>query len=83
MTDQTYRKRATSPTESDAKPKKKSNLSAQQRKVLFFAKAIGIPLALLSLFFIGMAAGYKYGGGSAGEVFDAETWRNIILIIFG
>lgn len=41
------------------------------------------PIVLVCLFMLGMAVGYQYGGGAPGEVFDGNTWRNIIFIIFG
>lgn len=58
-----------------ARPSKKKSLAT--------IKLIAIPLSALVMFMIGMAVGYRYGGGAAGEVFNLSTWRNILFIIFG
>jgi len=61
--------------------KKLTKSQKKNIKLLIYFGAI--PLLIICLFFLGMAIGYRYGGGAAGEVFSTSLWRNILLIIFG
>ncbi|OEF96797.1 DNA-directed RNA polymerase subunit beta [Desulfuribacillus alkaliarsenatis] len=68
---------------SDNQPKKKRKLTSGQKALLTTMKILSVPIFAFIMFMIGMATGYRYGGGAAGEVFEGSTWRNIFLIIFG
>ena len=72
-------KSSPSPEEVDSKKMSKKQKRIIKLILIFFV----FPIILVGLFLVGMAAGYQYGGGEAGEVFDGNTWRNIIFIIFG
>lgn len=76
------RKSSTSQVQ-ELKEKKNKKLTPNQRATLTIMKFLAVPMVGILLFMIGMAIGYKFGGGATGEVFSSTTWRNIFLIIFG
>lgn len=66
-----------------SKTKKKRKLTSSEKTLVAILKFILFFILVVVVFMIGMAFGYRYGGGQSGEVFEFSTWRNILFIIFG
>lgn len=67
----------------NTKTKKKRKLTSGEKTLAAILKFMLLFIVIVIVFMIGMAVGYKYGGGQSGEVFEFSTWRNILFIIFG
>lgn len=68
----------------DVDDKNSNKMTKKQKRIIKLILIFFVfPILLVCLFMVGMAVGYQYGGGASGEVFDGNTWRNIIFIIFG
>lgn len=62
---------------------KKNNSSKKKRSTWKLIRWIVIPILFVTALIVGLILGYSYiGGEEASEVFQFETWKHLVDLIF-